>query len=145
MSKTGWTGYLTAEVAKIKGDVKDILNEAVQDVMEGAQTVQRGITKGATSFEVGKIPEGETGALKNSLHLGEEPLGDNPAVAGLIEPGTIQTFSWQTPYASRIEFGYVGEDSLGRQYEQAGRFFASSNAAKFGEYVEKHAKEVSGK
>lgn len=145
MANNGWTGYLTAEVAQIKGNVRYILNEAVQDVIEGAQTPQPPASQTGGSFETGKIPV-DSAELINSLHLGEQKIGaDAAGVVGLIEPGTIQTFEWQAAHAARIEFGFVGEDSLGRQYEQAGRFFASENAAKFGEHVEKHAKEVSGK
>lgn len=145
MAKTGWAGYLTAEVAKIKGDVRYILNEAVQDVIEGAQTPQAPVSQTGGSFETGKIPV-DTAELINSLHLGEQQIGaDAGAVVGLIEPGTVQTFEWQAPHAARIEFGFVGEDALGRHYEQAGRFFVTENAARFPEYVERHAKEVNGK
>jgi len=145
MAKTGWAGYLTAEVAEIKSDVRYILNESVQDVIEDAQTPQPPASQTGGSFETGKIPV-DTKALIQSLHLGEAKIGEDAgAVIGLIEPGTIQTFAWQVPYAARIEFGFVGEDELGRKYEQAGRFFVTENAAKFGEHVERHAKEVNGK
>lgn len=145
MAKTGWAGYLTAEVAKIKEDMRYVLNESVQDVIEGAQTPQAPVSQTGGSFETGKIPV-DSAELINSLHLGEQQIGaDAGAVVGLIEPGTIQTFEWQAAHAARIEFGFVGEDALGRQYEQAGRFFATENAAKFGEHIDQHAKEITGK
>lgn len=145
MAKTAWTGYLTAGVAKIKSDVRYVLNESVQDVIEGAQTPQPPVSQTGGSFETGKIPV-DSKELIQSLHLGEAQIGEDAGAAlGMIEPGTIQTFEWQAAHAARIEFGFVGEDSLGRNYEQAGRFFVTENAAKFPEHVEKHAREVSKK
>ncbi|PWE26725.1 hypothetical protein C4N9_20925 [Pararhodobacter marinus] len=114
----------------------------MQDVIEAAQTPQRAISAGAETFEVGKIPVASTDLI-NSLHLGATKIGgDFTAVIGLIEPGTIQTFEWQQPYAARIEFGFSGTDELGREYEQAGRFFVGANAVRFPEFVEKHKREV---
>ena len=136
---TSWTAYLTAETAKIKANVRNVLNESVQDVIELAQTPQQAISAGASSFEVGKIPV-DTATLINSLHLGEQEIGTGEI--GTIEPGTIQTFEWQTPYAARIEFGFTGEDSLGRHYEVPGRVFVTTNAKRFPEFVEAHAKEL---
>lgn len=148
MAKTGWTGYLTAEVAKIKGDVRYILNEAVQDVIEGAQTPQAPVSQTGGSFETGKMAV-DTAELINSLHLGEQHIGENPQVVGLIEPGTIQTFEWQSDHAAPHEFGFrivSDEDTdYGGDVDVPGRFFATENAAKFPEHVERHAKEVNGK
>ena len=45
MSKVGWAGYLAAEVGNIKEDVRYVLNEAVQDVIEGAQTPQAPVSQ----------------------------------------------------------------------------------------------------
>lgn len=122
-----------------KQNIRHVLNEAVQDVIEGAQTPQKAISAGAESFEVGKIPV-DSKTLINSLHLGTEKV--EAGQIGTIEPGTIQTFSWQTPYAARIEYGFVGTDEAGRTYNQAGRFFVSTHAQRFSEFVEHHAKEV---
>lgn len=133
----GWSAYLKTAVPQVKKNIRYILNEAVQDVIEGAQTPQRGIGAGATSFEVGKIPV-VTGTLINSLHMGTQQVGRGEI--GTIEPGTIQTFEWQTPYAAAVEFGHRTKN--GR--EVPGRFFVTANAKRFSEYVDKHAKEVGG-
>ena len=38
-------------------------------------------------------------------------------------------------YAMRIEYGFVGEDSLGRYYNQAGHYFTTNNVAQWGSIV----------
>jgi hypothetical protein len=142
MARLSITAATIAFREEMKPAMRYVYNEAVQDVVEGAQTPQRAISKGAESFEVGKIPVADADLI-NSLHIDTAKVGqDIAALGGLIEPGTIQTFEWQEPYAARIEFGFSGTDELGRNYEQAGRFFVGANAEKFTEFVEKHKREV---
>lgn len=124
-------------------NLKYIASEAIQDVVSAAQTTQRGITKGATSFVEGKIPEGETQGLVNSLTTDgvEGPVSYTVAIENYEVGGTME-FAWTAPYALRMEAGYSGTDSLGRKYEQPGRHFVGKNARRFPEFVEKRAKEV---
>lgn len=39
-------------------------------------------------------------------------------------------------YAKRIEYGFVGYDSLGRYYNQAGHYFMTNNVAQWGDIVQ---------
>jgi hypothetical protein len=141
-------GTFTADLSRLcekaKGNLEYIAKQAVQDVLEGAQTTQRGITQGATGFETGKIPVGLTSDLVNSLTV-DGKTGADAYVLALADMklGDVMEFAWVVPYAARIEYGFVGTDSKGREYEQAGRFFVGENAAKFQQFVEARAKEVS--
>lgn len=139
-----FTADLSRLTEKAKANMNYIAKQAVQDVLEGAQTTQRGITQGATGFEVGKIPVGLTADLVNSLTVDGAKGADSyvVAIAGM-KLGDVMEFAWTAPYSARIEFGFVGTDSKGREYEQAGRFFVGENAAKFQQFVEARAKEVS--
>lgn len=47
-------------------------------------------------------------------------------------------------YAMRVEFGFVGEDALGRSYNQSGRAFVRSSLARFEEIVQKVATRLNG-
>jgi hypothetical protein len=47
-------------------------------------------------------------------------------------------------YAMRIEYGFVGEDSLGRYYNQKGRYFVTRNVARWPEVVAAEAKKIWG-
>lgn len=42
-----------------------------------------------------------------------------------------------TVYAKRLEYGFVGQDSLGRTYNQAGRFFVTDTCKKWPQVVQK--------
>jgi len=124
-------------------NLKYVATEAIQDVVSAAQTTQRGITMGATSFVEGKIPEGKTKTLKNSLTSnGTEGVASYTVAIGAYEVGDTLTFAWTAPYALRMELGFTGEDSKGRTYNQAGRHFVGANARRFPEFVAKRALEV---
>ncbi len=129
---------LTASVAQFKNlsrkDVQRRLNDGVQAVIEAAQTPQAPASQTGGSFEVGKIAV-DTAELINSLHMGNEQVGTGQI--GTIEAGIVQTFEWRAPHAARYHYGFVGQDSLGRSYEQGGRFFVTANLPKFQEEVEK--------
>jgi len=126
-----------------KQNLKYVAVEAIQDVVSAAQTAQRGITLGATSFVEGKIPEGKTKTLKNTLTSnGTEGETSYTVALGSYDIGDTLTFAWTAPYALRMELGFTGEDSKGRTYNQAGRHFVGQNARRFPEFVAKRAREV---
>ena len=122
-----------------KQDLRYIAQQSIQDVLEGAQTTQRGITQGATSFEVGKIPVGLTSNLVNSLTVEGNKGADAyvVAIAGM-ELGDVMEFAWTAPYAAAIELGWT----TSKGNEVPGRFFVGTNAAKFSDFVEARAAEV---
>ena len=125
-----------------KTNMEYVAKQSIQDVLEAAQTTQLGMTKGATSFEVGKIPVAEK-ELVNSL-TSEGATGADSytvAIAGM-EIGDVLRFAWTVPYAYRIELGFTGTDSLGREYDVPGRHFVGANAAKFSEFVDARVAEV---
>lgn len=130
---------LRAMVDLAKEDLRYVATQAIQDVLEGAQTTQRGITQGAESFEVGKIPVGLTSDLVNSLSIDGStgPQAYVTAIAGM-ELGDVLTFEWTAPYAMAIEYGWT--TSKGTLVP--GRFFVGTNAAKFPQFVEARAAEV---
>jgi hypothetical protein len=45
-------------------------------------------------------------------------------------------------YARRIEYGFVGEDSLGRRYNQAGRYFVRDAMAKARSIISRLTREL---
>ena len=120
-----------------------VVVDSVQDVLEAAQTPQVGITKGATSFEIGKIPVAEA-FLQESLEIGYNGAyqATNGAVvlsAAKVSLGDTINARWTQAYALRIELGFSGTDSLGRTYNQAGRHFVGANAKRWPEFVAANA------
>ena len=59
-----------------------------------------------------------------------------------IELGKTAYIGGQAEYLPRLNWGFTGTDSLGRKYNQAGRFFLEQNAAKWPQYVARAAREV---
>jgi hypothetical protein len=125
-----------------KADLRKVATAAIQDVLEAAQTPQLGITKGADGFVEGKIPVAEA-ELINSLTVEGSSGADAyvVAIAGL-QIGDVMKFEWTAPHALRMEAGFTGTDSLGREYNQPGRHFVGKNAARFSDFVEARAAEV---
>jgi len=114
-------------------NMRHVAAEAIQDVMEAAQTPQLGMSKGATSFEVGKIPVAEA-ELINSLTSEGNKGADSYAVAiAGFDIGDTLEFAWTAPHAMAIE---VGTSKF------AGRQFVGANARRFSDFVEKRTKEV---
>ncbi|MEX0301955.1 MAG: hypothetical protein AB3N24_05980 [Leisingera sp.] len=136
---------------KTKRNMRYVAAEAIQDVVEAAQTTQLGITRGAESFEEGKIPVGLTGDLVNALvssidggASGAGAASYATVIAGM-ELGDRLTFTWTQEYAMRIEAGFTGTDAKGRQYNQSGRHFVGANAARFQDFVDARSNEVQGR
>jgi len=55
-------------------------------------------------------------------------------IAGL-ELGETFYLGYQAAYARRVNYGFTGQDSLGRNYNQAGQFFVEASAAKWQSFV----------
>lgn len=91
----------------------DALSLKVRYLRDAARVGLRlGVSEAAGLFEAEAkdIVPVDTGTLRDSIHT--ETLIDEAEKQQLsVEPNT--------PYAHRIEFGFVGVDSLGRHYHQA--------------------------
>ncbi|MDZ7904601.1 MAG: hypothetical protein U5N55_01545 [Cypionkella sp.] len=134
---------VSALVNKSKDRIRRVATDAIQDVMDAAQQPQLGITKGATSFVVGKIPvaEGELrGSLRAELLGGGAAIGPDSYAVVLAgyEVGMNMKFTWTAPHALPMELGFTARN--GRQVP--GRFFVGANAARFSEFVASRVAEV---
>ena len=140
-----------AQVGDFKGrtlvKMRYVAINAIQDVMEAAQTPQPGVARTGGTFIEGRIPV-VSSDLINSLTSGRGSAGGakgalsyTTALAG-YQVGERMTFTWTSPYAMRIEAGFTGTDSLGRRYNQPGRHFVGKNAERFSEFVAARVKEV---
>lgn len=146
-AETSVTKTFAAQVADFKGrtlkKMRYVAINAIQDVMEAAQTPQPGVARTGGSFIEGRIPV-VSSDLINSLSSnggGKGALSYTTAIAGM-EIGDRLTFAWTSPYAMRIEAGFTGTDSLGRRYNQAGRHFVGKNAERFSDFVAARVREV---
>lgn len=143
MSPKSFTAQLQDFAKLTTANMKYVAAESIQDVVEAAQTPQPSVKRTGGAFEEGKIPV-DTSDLINSLSVnGGAPGAESYTVAlADFDIGDVMTFEWTAEYAMRIEAGFVGEDELGREYNQAGRHFVGANAARFPEFVKAREAEV---
>lgn len=135
MARKPFAAQIAELAEKTLEQQRAVMSASIQDVIEAAQLP---VAQG------GRMPV-DTGFLRNSLvsELNGSKVAEGPEsytlVAAQIEPGDTARFGWPAEYAMRIEYGFVGEDSLGRTFNQQGKFFVEGAAAQWQEIVAKNA------
>lgn len=102
----------------------------------------------------------DTGNLKNSLRASKQgqpsaqfPSGpgyDNSSVAQAyqvmdsLKVGERISMYYAATYAARVHYGFHGADSLGRVYNQQGRFWVPPVASRWREFVRAAARRLRG-
>lgn len=142
----GWQGV---DPAKWAGDLSTngltaLLRNSVQALAnEAGNTIPNG----------GSVPE-KTGNLARSAVIDTKPpqiidvlatQKDFSLGVADIKPGDTIYLGWQAAYSRRVNNGFVGEDSLGRTYNQAGYGFAEATAAKWPVIVREQAMKMKGR
>ena len=124
-------------VEKTQRNLDAVFKQSTQEVFEIAQT-----PKGAG----GRMPV-DTGNLRASLamYLNGTPSakgesGYSITVASAKFGDRIQGVYEGVDYALRMEYGFVGEDKLGREYNQKGNFFVGNAVAQWDDIVTKNAR-----
>lgn len=139
----GWKGVDPAVWAQeAKAKLRDTFRESVQELA----------IEMSTGEPQGNVPV-KTSNLANSVLV---QIGTMPAVAApsakfvtpelanaqRLEIGDDAFIGYQARYARRINYGFVGQDSLGRSFNQSGRGFVESAKAKWPGIVERAAVKV---
>lgn len=70
------------------------------------------------------------------------PAGDPGAQIALLQLGDVIHLGYQAIYARRVNYGFVGEDSLGRNYNQEGAHFVEYAASVWPVMVHLAAEEI---
>lgn len=119
-------------------DLELIFKESAQELFSKSQTP---VAQG------GNMPV-DTGFLRNSFVAGlngsTSLTGPDAYVAAIAgaKLGDVVFGGWTAKYAARIEFGFSGQDSLGRTYNQDGRGFARKAAMEWQQIVQRNAAKV---
>lgn len=107
-----------------------------------------------TGFRVVKNTPIDTGYLRGSWQpsigaiqtSAKAQVGDSMADVALIctgiKAGDVFYMTNNAAYARRIEYGFVGQDSLGRYYNQPPRYFVRDTVAKYDEIVTMSAQDL---
>ena len=99
--------------------VDAIVKGSTQEVCRIAQTIDD--DGGRLPFDVGTLRASFQSSLNGSV-AGKGPES-YALVVGKMETGDVAHFEWTVEYAARMNYGFVGEDKLGREYNQSGTFF----------------------
>lgn len=101
---------------------------------------------------IAKTTPVDIGFLRNSFRLdlnqlpsiGDEGMGIagvSASIANIKVSDTVY-LSFTAEYAMRLEYGFEGKDSLGRLYNQSGRFWVRGAAQNWNSYVQKAVKKA---
>jgi hypothetical protein len=145
------TTYKLADMGKwgekAKRNTTMVMRSSVQklatDLMEDT-----GRGEGQTPFEFGNLRNSllASTAAMPAVRGGEDqefsdPSGSITLTIATAKIGQTIWLGFQAAYARRLNHGFTGTDKLGRQYNQAGRFYVESKANKWQSYVDDAAAE----
>lgn len=108
------------------------MRATLMEMMNQAQEPQPSVKYTGGSFEIGKVPLLSEDLWSSLVTTVSGQSASSPAVKSYMwrisrmKLGDTITFQWTAPYARVIEFGFFGQDSLGRLQNIKGRLFAST-------------------
>lgn len=123
------TNYTLANLDAWARATQERMNAVVRgSAQEVARRAQTPVSKGGRMrVDTGNLRNSFQSSLNGSTALtGPESY---VMIAATMEAGDVAEFGWGAAYARRIEFGFTGQDSLGRTYNQHGAHFLSGAAA----------------
>lgn len=138
----GWTGSDPSQWAgATTAALTALLRNSVQALaVEASKTIPNG----------GNVPV-KTGNLARSVLVDNKPPQIIDVLAkgqdfslGVadLKPGDTVYIGYQAAYARRLNYGFTGEDSLGRSYNQSGYGFAEAAAARWPAIVAEQARKM---
>ena len=130
--------WANATEAKLDGLARQVCQSMAELALDKTPVVD-GFLRGSWQPAIGTMALAENAAA--------DPSGAGvqaKIAATIVDIKTGDTFYMMNnaAYAMRIEFGFVGQDSLGRTYNQAGQFFVTDTVKSFDLIVAKEAAEL---
>lgn len=139
-----WARSFEAAVDKRKKAVETIFRRSVE--MLGAEMIRTRANGGKLPHLTGNLMRSQlasTVAMPKVAPPGTIFTGSNlGAVAARLKIGQTVYIGYQANYARRQNYGFVGQDSLGRYYNQSGAGFAEAARAQWPTIVRAAAAEA---
>ena len=149
MADRSFAAQLQDIAGKTTAQIQAVLSESIQDVMDIAQTP---VANG------GRMPV-DDGHLINSVvtELNGSQIGQASDAADTsgasssaniallvtqMQPGDIARIGWAAAHAMRQHEGFVGEDSLGRTFNQEGKHWVDGAAAQWEQIVARNVERL---
>ena len=124
---------------------QNLINEAQQSIWKGGlMPINVGFLTNSGTAALNSIPSGESKAPEGY----NQTVWDPSPVAIVIASADIGdriVFGWTAEYARRMEYGFQGADSLGREYNQAGYAFMRTAANRWTAIVNETIADVKQK
>lgn len=150
MANGQFTASVEEWVTELKGGLLGVVQQSTQDVVE---LIKKPIGAGGnmpidTSFLQNSL-QGSATAMPtiDAAHNGEQPpmYGNAAQIEALIagmKLGDTLHFGFTAVYAMRQNYGFTGTDSLGRNYNQQGRFFVELALQQWPQLVENNQRRL---
>lgn len=128
---------------KSRNRMTAVFQEATQQLIAEAQTsipkggklpVDTGFLINSGTAALNSIPQGESKASKGYRDI-EWDASPIAVVIASAQIGDRIVFGWTAAYARRLEYGFQGKDSLGREYNQQGYGFMRMAANRWPQIV----------
>ena len=132
-----WARRAQAQILAVKrGAVQELAKEMTTTIPNGGRVpVKTGNLARSLVMSTGTIPmTAKAGTVFASQDFGADLLN--------VELGETVYLGYQANSARRMNYGFVGTDSLGRNYNQAGHGFVEAAAAKWPSIVARVAADV---
>lgn len=141
----GWSGVNPADWAdEQKQRLRDIGRTAADKMLaEMGTSIMNG---GFVNIRTGNLARSATAQVGTQVKISEADTfaGPDDAAVQTWDLTSVLYLGWQAAYARRVNYGFTGEDSLGRTYNQSGSGFAESISANWDKYVDEAVREVAG-
>ena len=130
-------------------DFSVAVEQWVKKAKERAEQAYRAIAEDAlarakelTPVDTGYLRANFVTVLEGEAIPKDEPTPETMAGINRAKVGDTILIVNPVPYARRIEYGFVGEDSLGRKYDQKGRHMVAQTVAEMPRIAEEAVKRV---
>lgn len=97
---------------------------------------------GRVPFDTGFLYRSLVASISGMPTIGKSSGGDIGAVTATLNNNQNVWLGYQAVYARRMNYGFVGADSLGRVYNQAGNYFVEGAIANWENIVRQAANEI---
>lgn len=97
---------------------------------------------GRVPFETGNLYRSLVATTNGLPKVGQSSGGNVGAVTATLNNNQAAWLGYTAAYARRVNSGFVGADSLGRVYNQAGNYFVEGAIANWENIVRQAAKEI---
>lgn len=137
INPTKWAEEQKAkQAALLRLSVQELAKEASHTIPNGGRVPVKSGNLGRSVIVSDKPPEKDAPGVEHKVQR------DISGGIAAIEPGKDVFIGWTPKYAQRANYGFVGEDSLGRAYNQSGHGFAEAAAARWPAIVVEQAAKL---